>query len=198
MIVLMGSGAETAQRRWTHLVARGEKVGVLKVRLYRPFSVADFVAALPPHGDARSPCSTAPRSRAASASRSTWTSWPRSRRRTPQGLAPSPPAASSSAAATGCRRRSSRRRWSRRSSTSWRSDAPQNHFTVGIVDDVTHTSLPSTSVRHRGGRRRRARVLRPRRRRHGRRQQELDQDHRRGDRPHAQGYFVYDSKKSGA
>ena len=46
---------------------------------------------------------------------------------------------------------------------------------------------------------RRARgVLRPRLRRHGRRQQELDQDHRRGDRLFAQGYFVYDSKKSGS
>ena len=41
-------------------------------------------------------------------------------------------------------------------------------------------------------------VLRPRLRRHGRREQELDQDHRRGHRPHAQGYFVYDSKKSGS
>ncbi|MCK7575969.1 MAG: hypothetical protein MZV65_08775 [Chromatiales bacterium] len=40
-------------------------------------------------------------------------------------------------------------------------------------------SATSTPTRRR---RDRARVLRPRRRRHGRRQQELDQDHRRGDR----------------
>ena len=47
VVVLMGSGAETAQATVEWLVARGERVGVLKVRLFRPFSVADFVAALP-------------------------------------------------------------------------------------------------------------------------------------------------------
>ncbi|HXJ79513.1 MAG TPA: pyruvate:ferredoxin (flavodoxin) oxidoreductase [Candidatus Methylomirabilis sp.] len=48
VIVLMGSGAETAQQTMEHLATRGEKVGVLKVRLYRPFSVEHFVRALPP------------------------------------------------------------------------------------------------------------------------------------------------------
>jgi len=47
VIVLMGSGAETAHETVDYLNARGEKVGVLKVRLYRPFSVKDFAAALP-------------------------------------------------------------------------------------------------------------------------------------------------------
>ncbi len=47
VIVLMGSGAETAQETVEFLAAGGEKVGVLKVRLYRPFSVEHFVAALP-------------------------------------------------------------------------------------------------------------------------------------------------------
>jgi pyruvate-ferredoxin/flavodoxin oxidoreductase len=47
VIVLMGSGAETAHETVDWLVERGEKVGVLKVRLYRPFSHAHFVAALP-------------------------------------------------------------------------------------------------------------------------------------------------------
>ena len=37
MIVLMGSGAEAAHETVDYLTARGEKVGVLKVRLYRPF-----------------------------------------------------------------------------------------------------------------------------------------------------------------
>ena len=45
----------------------------------------------------------------------------------------------SSAGGTACPRRSSPRRWPRRSSTSWRSERPKRHFTVGIVDDVTHT-----------------------------------------------------------
>ncbi len=48
VLVLMGSGAETAQEMARHLVAQGERVGVVTVRLYRPFDVAAFRAALPP------------------------------------------------------------------------------------------------------------------------------------------------------
>ncbi len=47
VLVLMGSGAETAAETARVLAGRGEKVGVLKVRLYRPFSVAHFIQALP-------------------------------------------------------------------------------------------------------------------------------------------------------
>ena len=47
VLVLMGSGAETAVATAAHLVQQGEKVGVVTVRLYRPFDVAAFVAALP-------------------------------------------------------------------------------------------------------------------------------------------------------
>ena len=47
VIVMMGSGAETAHETVDHLNSRGEKVGLLKVRLYRPFSVKHFVEALP-------------------------------------------------------------------------------------------------------------------------------------------------------
>jgi pyruvate-ferredoxin/flavodoxin oxidoreductase len=47
VIVLMGSGAETVHETVAHLVARGEKVGVVKVRLYRPFSADALLAALP-------------------------------------------------------------------------------------------------------------------------------------------------------
>lgn len=47
VLVIMGSGAEVAHEAVDHLLARGEKVGVLKVRLFRPFDVARFVAALP-------------------------------------------------------------------------------------------------------------------------------------------------------
>jgi pyruvate-ferredoxin/flavodoxin oxidoreductase len=48
VIVMMGSGAETAQEVVEYLNQRGEKVGLLKIRLYRPFSVKRFVEALPP------------------------------------------------------------------------------------------------------------------------------------------------------
>jgi len=47
VLVLMGSGAETVEEGVDRLVMEGEKVGVLKVRLYRPFDVVAFVAALP-------------------------------------------------------------------------------------------------------------------------------------------------------
>src|SRR5690606_16207060 len=47
VIVLMGSGAEVAHETVDYLLAQGEKVGVLKVRLYRPFSIEHFLAALP-------------------------------------------------------------------------------------------------------------------------------------------------------
>ena len=47
VIVIMGSGAETAADTARCLVEKGEKVGVLKVRLYRPFSARRFVEALP-------------------------------------------------------------------------------------------------------------------------------------------------------
>ena len=48
VIVIMGSGAETVHETVEHLAARGEKVGVVKVRLYRPFPQAAFLAAFPP------------------------------------------------------------------------------------------------------------------------------------------------------
>jgi pyruvate-ferredoxin/flavodoxin oxidoreductase len=47
-VVVMGSGAETVEETVEALVARGEKVGLVKVRLYRPFSPAALLAAFPP------------------------------------------------------------------------------------------------------------------------------------------------------
>ncbi len=47
VIVMMGSGAEAAHETVEALTARGEKIGLLKVRLYRPFSIKHFVEALP-------------------------------------------------------------------------------------------------------------------------------------------------------
>ncbi|MDR2398402.1 MAG: pyruvate:ferredoxin (flavodoxin) oxidoreductase [Spirochaetaceae bacterium] len=47
VIIIMGSGAETCEETVEHLVAQGEKVGVLKVRLFRPFDTTAFVKALP-------------------------------------------------------------------------------------------------------------------------------------------------------
>jgi pyruvate-ferredoxin/flavodoxin oxidoreductase len=47
VIVMMGSGAETAHETVEHLNRSGERVGLLKVRLYRPFSVKRLIESLP-------------------------------------------------------------------------------------------------------------------------------------------------------
>jgi pyruvate-ferredoxin/flavodoxin oxidoreductase len=47
VLVMRGSGCETAEETVESLCKRGEKVGLLKVRLYRPFSVSHFINSLP-------------------------------------------------------------------------------------------------------------------------------------------------------
>ncbi|MDR0854922.1 MAG: pyruvate:ferredoxin (flavodoxin) oxidoreductase, partial [Christensenellaceae bacterium] len=47
VIVIMGSGADAVEETVNYINARGGKVGVLKVRLYRPFLEAAFIKALP-------------------------------------------------------------------------------------------------------------------------------------------------------
>jgi pyruvate-ferredoxin/flavodoxin oxidoreductase len=48
VIVMMGSGSEAAHDTIDWLAARGEKVGLIKVRLYRPFPLEQFAHLLPP------------------------------------------------------------------------------------------------------------------------------------------------------
>jgi pyruvate-ferredoxin/flavodoxin oxidoreductase len=140
VVVLMGSGAEAAQEAVEYLMARGEKVGVLKVRLYRPFSVEHFVAALPATvktlavldrtkepGAAGEPLYVdvvTAVSEAIASGQAPFRSMPRilggryglsSKEFTPAMVK----AVFDNAAQA----------------------RPKNHFTVGIVDDVTHTSL---------------------------------------------------------
>jgi pyruvate-ferredoxin/flavodoxin oxidoreductase len=111
VIVIIGSGADTAEETASWLAGRGERVGVLKVRLFRPLRRPC------PLRPARWPCSTARRSRAPWASRSIRTWWPRSPRRGRAVSWPSRSRRASSAAATASPRRNSRLRWSRPSST---------------------------------------------------------------------------------
>ena len=47
IIIMMGSGAETVEESVTYLNSLGEKTGLVKVRLYRPFSIGALVDALP-------------------------------------------------------------------------------------------------------------------------------------------------------
>ena len=184
-IVVMGSGAETAHETVDWLVARGEKVGVLKVRLYRPFSVARLLARAAHDRPGRSRCSTAPRSRARSASRSTWTCVTALARRARHGrIAPR------ARASIGGRYGLSSKEFTpamvkavfdelaqdrAAAATSPSASSTTSRHSLAASGTATSTSSRPTSSR--------ARVLRPRRGRHGRREQELDQDHRRGDGP---------------
>ena len=47
VIIMMGSGAEAAEEAVELLTKQGEKIGLLKVRLYRPFDASAFIASLP-------------------------------------------------------------------------------------------------------------------------------------------------------
>ena len=47
IIIMMGSGAEAMEETISYLCAQGEKVGLIKVRLYRPFSIEHFIKAIP-------------------------------------------------------------------------------------------------------------------------------------------------------
>ena len=47
VIVAMGSVCETIEETVDYLMAQGEKVGVIKVHLYRPFSIKHFLSQMP-------------------------------------------------------------------------------------------------------------------------------------------------------
>ncbi len=196
VLVVMGSGAETAQVTAGYLAGQGEKVGVVKVHLYRPFSVRHFVQALPPTVKAiavldrtKEPGSIGEPLyldvvTAASEGRDTglFTASPRiiggryglsSKEFTPAMV--------------------------KAIFEELRRDEPKNHFTVGINDDVTYSSLlydPGFAIESAdtvqcvywgvgsdgtvGANKNSIKII----------GEETDN--------YAQGYFVYDSKKSGS
>jgi pyruvate-ferredoxin/flavodoxin oxidoreductase len=203
VIVLMGSGAEAVQEAVEYLVARGEKVGVVKVRLYRPFSVEHFMAALPPTvktigvldrtkepGSAGEPLYldiVAAINEAMAAQR--WNVGTLERANVPQVI--------------GGRYGLSSKEFTpamiKAVFDEMAKERPKNHFTVGIYDDVTHTSLdydPTFSTEDPetvraifyglgadgtvGANKNSIKII----------------GEETGN--HAQGYFVYDSKKSGS
>ncbi len=198
VLVLMGSGAETAQETAEYLAARGEKVGVLKVRLYRPFAVEQFIGALPRAVKAlavldrtKEPGSTgeplyldvvAAVSEALAAAADPF---------------PAPPRV------IGGRYGLSSKEFTpamvKAVLDELGKDRPKNHFTIGIHDDVTHTSLdydPAFSTEDPqtiramfyglgadgtvGANKNSIKII----------GEETEN--------HAQGYFVYDSRKAGA
>jgi len=190
VLIMMGSGAEVAHECVDALVARGEKVGLLKVRCYRPFAVETFVAALPASAKSLAVLD-----------------------RTKEPGAIGEPLycdVVTALAETGLPKKVIGGRYGLGSAEftpamvkavydELLKPSPKNHFTVGINDDVTHTSLdydrefsseePGT-VRAMffglgadgtvGANKNSVKII----------GEETDN--------YAQGYFVYDSKKSGA
>ncbi len=139
VVVLMGSGAGAAEETIERLLAGGEKVGLLKVRLFRPFDSAAFAAALPKTTRAiavldrtKEPGSTGEPLYldAVTALSEAWAAGPIDGR--------------------GPRIIGGRYGLSSKEFTpamvkavfdELRKETPRNHFTVGIHDDVTHSSL---------------------------------------------------------
>jgi pyruvate-ferredoxin/flavodoxin oxidoreductase len=135
VIVLMGSGCETVHEAVDRLVSIGEKVGVLKVRLYRPFSIEHFAAALP---ETVTTVAVLDRTKEPGASG--------------EPLYLDVVSALAEAGRQQVRVVGGRYGLSSKEFTpgmvkavydELKKDEPKNHFTLGIEDDVTHTSLPT-------------------------------------------------------
>ncbi|MBI2503842.1 MAG: pyruvate:ferredoxin (flavodoxin) oxidoreductase, partial [Candidatus Latescibacteria bacterium] len=190
VIVVMGSGAETVQETVEALDEQGEQVGLLKVRLFHPFSVEHFAAALPASakhlaildrtkepGSVGEPLYQTVVAALSEAGRSTRVIGGRyglgSKEFTPAMV--------------------------KAVFDELKKESPKRHFTVGIVDDISHTHLetdPAFSTERDdvtralfyglgsdgtvGANHNSIRII------------------GEGTDNYAQGYFVYDSKKSGS
>ncbi|WP_024545615.1 pyruvate:ferredoxin (flavodoxin) oxidoreductase [Picosynechococcus sp. NKBG15041c] len=192
VLMLMGSGCETVHETVDYLNAQGEKVGVVKVRLYRPLDVSALVAALPKTVEKIAVLDRTKEPGAGgeplyldvvSALMEAW-----------EGTMPK---------VVGGRYGLSSKEFNpamvKGIFDELKQEKPKNHFTIGIDDDVTHMSLaydpefstePDNVVRAMfyglgadgtvGANKNSIKII----------GEETDN--------YAQGYFVYDSKKSGA
>jgi pyruvate-ferredoxin/flavodoxin oxidoreductase len=140
VIVLMGSGAETASETAEFLAAQGEKVGVVNVHLYRPFSVEHLLGVLP-----ASVKSIAVLDRCKEPGAAGEPLYVDVIAAIAEGLATGKTAFKSMPAIIGGRYGLSSKEFTpamvKAVFDEMLKAAPKNHFTVGINDDVTHTSL---------------------------------------------------------
>ena len=199
VVILMGSGADAAEETVEHLTAHGEKVGIVKVRLYRPFVAAELLKAIPvtarhiavldrtkepgADGEPLYKDVVTAIAEAFTAGTGRYTTMPR---------------------VVGGRYGLSSKEFTpgmiKGVFDELKKDQPKNHFTVGIIDDVTHTSLKwDASFRNDASRGVNRCVF------YG-----LGSDGTVGANKntikimgeetefYGQGYFVYDSKKAGA
>jgi pyruvate-ferredoxin/flavodoxin oxidoreductase len=198
VLVLMGSGVETARETVAHLTARGDPVGVVQVHLYRPFSARHLLEVLPAStkaiavldrtkepGAAGEPLYLDVVSSLAEA--------------LAEGRLPTVGMPRVVGGRYGLSSKEFTPAMVKAVLDELAEAEPKNHFTIGINDDVAHTSLafdpdfniePDTVVRAMfyglgadgtvGANKNSIKII--------------------GEDPefHAQGYFVYDSKKSGS
>ncbi len=198
VLVVMGSAAETAEETVNYLLAQGEKVGLLKVRLFRPFSVEHFLRALP--ATVRTLAVLDRTKEPGGAGEPLYQDVVTA---ISEGVASGEPLFEQTPRVIGGRYGLSSKEFTPGMVKGVFDEAakprPKNHFTVGIVDDVTGTSIdydpdfdiePEDVVRAMfwglgadgtvGANKNSIKII----------GEETDN--------FAQGYFVYDSKKSGA
>ena len=196
VVILMGSGAGAAAECVNALQKSGEKIGFLKVRLYKPFALDAFFAALPTtvRGIAVLDRAKEPGSVGEPLYQEVVTAF--MERHAGDGSRPVP-------RIIGGRYGLSSKEFTpamvKAVFDELKKPQPQNHFTIGIRDDVTHTSLnynPAFSTEDPrtvralfyglgsdgtvGANKNSIKII------------------GKGTKNHAQGYFVYDSKKAGA
>ncbi|WP_066423971.1 pyruvate:ferredoxin (flavodoxin) oxidoreductase [Anabaena sp. 4-3] len=193
VIILMGSGCETVHETVDYLNAQGEKVGVLKVRLYRPFDISRFIQAIPKNVKAIAVLDRSKEPGSAgeplyldvvTAIHEGW-----GKKKQPKLVA----------GRYGLSSKEFTPAMIKAVFDNLAQTTPKNHFTIGIHDDVTHTSLdydPTFSTEADnvvramfyglgsdgtvGANKNSIKII------------------GEGTDNYAQGYFVYDSKKSGS
>jgi pyruvate-ferredoxin/flavodoxin oxidoreductase len=198
VIVMMGCGSVTAAETAKYLNKKGEKVGVVSVHLYRPFSVQHFVEALPPTVKVISVLDRT--KEPGSAGEPLYVDVIAAiNEAMAEGIAPFSQAPRVIGGRYGLSSKEFTPAMAKGLFDEMARDKPKNHFTVGINDDVTHTSIdydPDFSIEDEdtvravffglgsdgtvGANKNSIKII----------GEETEN--------YAQGYFVYDSKKSGA
>ncbi len=190
LVVMMGSGAGAAGEAVAQMVADGAKVGLVTVRLFRPFPTEAFLAAVPPTVAAVAVLDRCkePGSLGEPLFQDVLTALAEARRETPLVIG----------GRYGLGSKEFTPAMAKAALDELDAAAPRRRFTVGIVDDVSHTSLTPAADFHTddgttkavffalgsdgtvGANKASVKII--------------------GDEAglHAQGYFVYDSKKSGS
>jgi pyruvate-ferredoxin/flavodoxin oxidoreductase len=141
VVVIMGSGAETVHETVEWLVERGEKVGLLNVRLYRPFALDAFIAALPPTARALAALDRTkdPGAIGEPLYLDVVTALREARA---EGISPFAQDPLVIGGRYGLSSKEFNPAMVKSVFDELAKDKPRRHFTVGIIDDVTRTSLP--------------------------------------------------------